>query len=182
MQKPHGLTSSKVQSIINGTLEVQNSSSSLNGHIFYDILSQDIISAMASYHKETSFSWPPPPGGHHGNMISCKRTSLKICLQARGCHVLDIHLVCEITVPLQSDWGSYLIITFLITNTRKIYARGIWHMARTPGPPPPSFSTQKNRCPSEYAHGSLRSLIYIYIYIYITPWTYIYITKPTPLT
>ena len=32
--------------------------------------------------------------------------------------------------------------------------------------PPPSFSTQKNRCPSEYAHSSLRSLIYIYIYIY----------------
>ena len=24
-------------------------------------------------------------------------------------------------------------------------------------PPPPSFSTQKNRCPLEYAHGSLRS-------------------------
>ena len=40
-------------------------------------------------------------------------------------------------------------------------------------PLPPSFSTQKNRCPSEYAHGSLRSLIYIYIYI--TPRKYIYI-------
>ena len=25
--------------------------------------------------------------------------------------------------------------------------------------PPPSFSTQKNRCPSEYAHGSLRLLM-----------------------
>ena len=41
------------------------------------------------------------------------------------------------------------------------------HMARTPGTLPPSFSTQKNRCPSEYAHNSLRSLIYIHIYIYI---------------
>ena len=61
-------------------------------------------------------------------------------------------------------------------RTRNIYALGICTRRGLPDPPsPPSFSTQKNRCPSEYAHSSLRSLIYIHIYIYI--YIYIYFKK-----
>ena len=87
---------------------------------------------------------------------------------------MSLSLPCRcnlIAISLQSHCNLIAI------SLRRLYGRSRLDKRNTPNYGEPLW--QKKRCPSEYANGSLRSLIYIYIYIYnpLEIYIYIYILK-----